>query len=132
MTADIWGSFMRLPLWVKIWMAVWLVPVNFVSLWFWGQGAPVPGTTVALLANLGMAVNVPIMMRDRGMSNAMALPHLVLWTPLVILIALGLATPEGDPAYRLYLTILLVTNVISLGFDFKDGLSWWRGDRDIV
>ncbi|WP_370231348.1 hypothetical protein [Cognatishimia sp.] len=132
MIADIWGSFMRLPLWVKIWMAVWLVPVNFVSLWFWGQGAPVPGTTVALLANLGMAVNVPIMMRDRGMSNAMALPHLVLWTPLVILIALGLATPEGDPAYRLYLTILLVTNVISLGFDFKDGLSWWRGDRDIV
>ena len=132
MIAEIWASFMRLPMWVKLWMVLWLVPVNLASLVFWGQVEPVSGVTVALLANLGMAFNLPIMMRDRGMGKAMALPHLVLWTPLVILIALGFATDGGASGYRSYLAILLTTNLVSLGFDYKDAWAWWREDRGIA
>ena len=132
MIGEIWASFMRLPMWVKLWMVLWLVPVNLASLWFWGQVDPVSGVTVALLANLGMAFNLPIMMRDRGMGKAMALPHLVFWTPLVILIGVGLASDGGASGYRSYLAVLFVTNLVSLAFDYKDAWAWWRGDRGIA
>lgn len=120
MIGEIWASFMRLPMWVRLWMVLWLVPVDLESLGFWGQVDPVSGVTVALLANLGMAIILPIMMRDRGMGKAMALPHLVFWTPLVILIGVGLASDGGASDYRSYLAILLVTNLVSLAFDYKD------------
>lgn len=129
---EIWASFMRLPMWVRLWMVLWLVPVNLVSLGFWGQVDPVSGITVALLANLGMAFNLPIMMHDRGIGKAMALPHLLFWTPLVILIAVGLASDGGTSGYRSYLAVLIVTNLVSLAFDYKDAWAWWRGDRGIA
>jgi hypothetical protein len=34
MIAEIWGSYRRLPLWVELWVAVILVPVNAASLAF--------------------------------------------------------------------------------------------------
>ena len=71
-------------------------------------------------------------MRNRGMGKAMSLPHLVFWTPLVILIGVALASDGGASGYRSYLAILLVTNLVSLAFDFKDAWAWWRGDRRIA
>lgn len=132
MIGTIWASFMRLPLWVKLWMVLWLMPVNLASLWFWGQGAPVSAAIVALLANLGMAFNLPIVVMDRGLGKAMALPHLVFWTPLVILIAVGLMSDGGTEWYRQYLYLLAATNLISLAFDYKDALDWLRGDRKVA
>ena len=34
MIAEIWQSFRRLPLWVQLWVAVILVPVNLASVIF--------------------------------------------------------------------------------------------------
>ena len=129
---DIMASFFRLPRWVQVWMFLWLVPVNLVSLWFWNETAPVSGMWVAVLANLGMAANLPIMIATRGMGKAMSLPHLVFWTPLVVMLGFGLVAGDGPTAYRNYLAILWVTNVVSLSFDYKDALEWWRGARDVA
>jgi hypothetical protein len=79
-----------------------------------------------------MALNLPIVLRDRGMGKAMALPHVVFWTPLVLAIVIGLIFRGGDFGYRAYLALLLVTNTISLVFDYKDALDWWRGDRGVT
>ena len=132
MIRDIMASFFRLPRWVQLWMVLWLMPINIASLWFWGADAPVNGALVALLANFGMAFNVPIVLRDRGFGNAMALPHLVLWTPLVVYLAYGVLQEGGSDGFRLFLGLLLVTDVISLAFDFKDGRDWWRGHRHVA
>ena len=84
MVQDIWHSFRGLPLWVQIWVAVILIPVNLIPLFFLDQPQ---GVLIAALAITGMALNLPIMIAARGMSGAMALPHLLCWVPLVIIVA---------------------------------------------
>lgn len=130
MVLDIWQSFRRMPLWVQIWVAVILVPVNAASIFFVTQPM---GVWIAILAIGGMAPNLIVMAVERGFSRTMALPHVVIWTPLVILLVMmltGAAPPEGG--YRMFLILLLVVDVISLGFDYIDTLKWWKGAREIA
>ena len=133
MIGEIWASFRRLPGWVQIWVAFVLVPVNLMPLGFWLSGEAFWGL-FALLAVGGMALNVPIMLVERGLSKAMAFPHILLWTPLVI--ALGQALSQGGDGpldvQDIALIVLLVVNLISLVFDYEDAVRWWRGDRAIA
>lgn len=129
MILDIWRSFMRVPTWVTIWIFVILVPVNLLSLVFWD----VPfGIWIAVLAIGGMMPNLFIMMKERGVSKLMSLPHVIVWTPLVILVAWVLATQELDSTTAMFLIVLLVVDVISLVFDYVDFFKWRRGDRSIA
>lgn len=130
MILEIWRSFRSLPQWVQIWAALILVPVNMFSLNFLNQPG---GLLIAALAVGGMMPNLFIIFFERGFSKAMALPHLVLWTPLVIVIALWLKNGGPDATvFPIYLSLLLATNLISLGFDFKDAWQWWRGARSVL
>ena len=118
--SDIWSSFQQLSMPVRLWIAAWLVPVNMASLFFLGERN---GVAICLLAILGMAFNIPIMVKERGMTDLMALPHLVLWTPLVLLVGLTLFADIGS-GYRLFLIVLFVTDVVSLVFDARDFQAW--------
>lgn len=128
MIAGIWTSFMALPLWVKIWMVAILMPVNMAGLFF----LDAPGAVwVTVLSLIGMILNLPIILVQRGMSKMMSLPHIPPWTLLVILLVVQ--RPAGGPdSYQSFLTILLVVDCISLAFDYVDGWKWWKGDRGIV
>lgn len=124
MLRDIFNSYRELPLWVQIWVSVILVPVNLVSLAFLDQPQ---GFLVAALAITGMALNLPIMVVERGFTKTMALPHLLCWIPLVILVAFLLGSGASlSPAYTSFLVLLLIIDVLSLAFDLWDGLSWYR------
>ncbi|MBO9436578.1 hypothetical protein J7394_20380 [Ruegeria sp. R13_0] len=124
MVQDIWQSFRGLSLWVQIWVAVILVPVNLMPLFFLDQPQ---GVLIAALAITGMALNLPIMIAARGMSGAMALPHLLCWIPLVIVVVGLLSAAETlNPAYVGFLCLLLVVDVISLVFDVRDAAHWMR------
>jgi len=130
MIADIWASFRRMPLWVQVWVALTLVPVNLASLGF--LTAP-GGTWIAVLAVGGMLLNVPIMLVERGLSKAMAIPHILIWTPLVVLILLTLTAGSLLPSeFRTFLWLLLAVDLISLGFDYPDIVKWLRGDRAVA
>ena len=126
MVLEIWNSFRQLPLWVQIWVAFILVPINIVALVFVYKPY---GLLVSVLAIGGMLPNIGVMVWERGFSNTMALPHVVIWTPLVVLVLwMILSGAPLDPAYLSFLWILLVIDTISLVFDFKD--SWrWVKDR---
>lgn len=127
MIQDIWASYRRLPLWVQIWVAVILVPVNLIPLAF--PGAP-NANLIATLAVAGMALNLPIMIVMRGMSRAMSLPHILCWGPMVIIVALTLRDGAAlSSGYVLALSVLLIVDLISLGFDLRDAVMWFRGDR---
>ena len=126
---DIWSSFRRMPLWVQIWVALILVPINMLSLAF--LYAP-NGLWVAILAIGGMTPNLFFMIKERGFSSIMAVPHIFIWTPLVILVACMLYKGGLPAGYTKYLWALLVINVISLAFDFPDSLKWLKGKRDIA
>ncbi len=126
---DIWSSFRSMPLWVQIWVGLILAPVNMAALFY--VGAP-GGWLVAALAIGGMLPNLVLMAVERGLSKAMALSHLVLWIPLVFVI-LNLRGAEGVAGgFASYLLLLLVVDLISLGFDIPDSIKWFRGDRDVA
>ncbi|CAD0185796.1 hypothetical protein RUESEDTHA_02696 [Ruegeria sp. THAF57] len=124
MVRDIWLSFRELPLWVQFWMAFILIPVNLAPLAFVDQPQ---GALIAALSVTGMALNIPIMRAARGMTKAMALPHLVCWVPmLAIVIMLLMDASALSPGYVQFLMLLLVVDLISLGFDVNDSIVWLR------
>ncbi len=127
MIRDIWSSFRALPAWVQIWVAFVLAPVNMATLLFINQPG---GLLVAGLANLAMMLNMPVMLKERGFSKLMGLPHLIPWTILVYILAFN--RPPADGLYDSFLTLLLVTNTVSLLFDYPDTLRWFRGDRAVA
>ena len=124
---DIWSSFRALPTWIQVWMVVLLMPINMTSLFFVGEPK---GIIIAILANAGLILNLPVMFKDRGFSKQMSIPHLLPWTILVILILFK--RPEATGAYNIYLWVLLIANIVSLGFDFPDSLKWFKGDRAVA
>lgn len=118
-----------LPLWVQLWMMIILVPINMGGLLFLDTPH---GRIAAILGIGGMLPNLVIIWVQRGFSKAMAVPHLPFWTPLVIWLAWLLLTNHPGGALSIYLTILLVVDVISLGFDYPDAWKYWRGDRTVT
>ncbi|MGK8236343.1 hypothetical protein ACLGGT_19565 [Roseovarius sp. MS2] len=128
MIRQIWQSYRRLPLWVQLWVALILVPVNAASLFFVTQPA---GAWLALMAVGAMLCNGLLMLIERGFSKVMALPHILIWTPMLGLI-LWLLTQDITPTYRNYLVILLAVDVFSLILDVIDSRKWLSGDRKIA
>lgn len=129
MVTDIWKSFRALPLWVQVWVALILVPVNAASAIFFTYPG---GKWIAVLAIGAMLLNLPIMLKERGLSKAMALPHAVLWPPLVLLILYQLQFGGPVAVHAAYLWLLLAVDLISLAFDFRDARLWLRGDRAVA
>jgi hypothetical protein len=128
MILQIWQSYRRLPLWVQLWVALILVPVNAASLFFVTQPA---GAWLALMAVGAMLCNGVLMLVERGFSKVMALPHVLIWTPMLGLI-LWLLTQDIDDGFRTYLLILLAVDVVSLLLDIIDTRKWLSGDRKIA
>lgn len=123
----IWRSFRALPTWVKVWMMVILAPVNLASLAFLDQPT---GGWIAAMAIGGMALSWIALFYSRGFSKLVSAGHVFTWTPLLLLLIF--ARPESSGTYGVYLTVLKVTNLISLVFDFNDARLWLRGDRGVL
>jgi len=85
---------------------------------------------IAFLANIGMLLNIPVMIYDRGVSKLMSIPHLIPWTALVLIILFN--RPEATGLYDTFLSALLIINIISLVFDYVDSMKWIKGDRAIA
>jgi len=128
MIAAIWYSYRRLPLWVQLWVALILVPVNAASLAFVAQPG---GAWLAAMAVGAMLCNGVLMLIERGFSRAMALPHVLIWTPMLGLV-LWLLAQDIPAGYRAYLLILLAVDVISLILDVIDTRRWLSGDREVA
>ena len=127
---DIWKSLRSLPLWVQIWVMLVLFPVNMATLLFLDQPG---GVLTAALAIGALMPNAVLMFAERGFSKAMAWSHLLLWTPLVVLLALSLrGEPMVSGSYQTFVVALLAINLTSLMFDFPDAIKWWRGDRAVA
>lgn len=125
---DSWRSFQSLPLWVQIWVAGILVPVNAAAFLFLDTTA---GRWAAVAAALVLLSNYPIMLACRGMSRLMALPHLAIWGPLQILLLHRLVVADlVQPEFGLILVIFVV-NSVSLLFDTIDSWRWCAGEREV-
>jgi len=123
---DIWRSFRSLPLWVQIWVGIILVPVNMATIVLITEPCC---WLIPVLAIGGMAPNLFLMFYERGFSKAMALSHLVLWIPLLVILAYEIKT---NSIFANYLMILFTIDAISIVFDLKDSRDWLKGDRNVA
>jgi hypothetical protein len=129
--SDIWQSYLGLPTWVKIWVFLILVPVNIASIWFMGN----PGSSLVVsFAIAGLLFNAIPIWFDRGFSSSMAIPHVIFWIPLTIILVNYLMISEVvlTDNYRYFLIILMVCNLISLSFDIPDLLKWLRARKKAI
>ena len=101
---------------VKAWL-LWLLAVNAASFLFirriearWVLGA--------MLLNLAGMMNL---FERYGGGPHMSLPHVILWTPLLVYLALRARLLKTYPgAYAAWLVALFVSDAISLGFDYTN------------
>lgn len=126
--ADSNRSFMRLPLWVRLWLVFILVPANAAA--FFMKDTPT-GLRASRAAALIGAVNGAVILVQRGWGKALAVPHLFAWTPLLVFAARRVGEPDISRSERVYASILLAVNGTSLVFDVADAWRWTRGERGV-
>jgi len=127
-----WRSFRSLPLWVQIWVGGILIPTNGLAFFMLDTWA---GKLTAIAALFVVLTNIPIMLFERGMSKLMAVPHLIAWYPLVFTLGYRLlynTSPQTTSSVEsMFIALIIIINGISLWFDTKDSIDWFRGNRDV-
>jgi len=123
---DVWASFTDLPSWVQVWVGLVLVPANVLPLGFLGEPYAWP---MAILSVGGMMPNLYILVKDRAFGPVMALSHLVLWPPLIVLIFFAISQVGIGGLFGRFLLILMVVDLVSIGFDILDARKWVRARK---
>ncbi|MEX0346910.1 MAG: hypothetical protein AB3N20_18450 [Rhizobiaceae bacterium] len=122
-------STFALPVWVLVWIFVFLLPANFAGFWFLDTDV---GFWVSVLGAGAIIVNMIPVLVNGGVSKVLAIPHLIFWIPLeIILLRLVMTGDLATSEWRLAIAVLII-NGISLGFDFYDTAEWWKGNRKVV
>lgn len=86
-----------------------------------------------LLGMGGILPNIMLLLLNGGMSKVLAIPHLIFWIPLhLILVNLWFSRPGMSDFEQNYLFFILTINSISLVFDVFDANEWRKGNRDVV
>ena len=95
-------------------MLVFLIPANLSGLFFLDTPT---GVWITVLGAGALAVNTVFVLVNGGFSRVLALPHVLLWGPLQIILAVRLVSvPAGGTEWWLALTVFVI-NGISLVFD---------------
>lgn len=122
-------SYFSLPLWVIVWISLFLVPVNIAGFWFLDTAS---GRWIAGLGAAGLICNLPLVWLNGGMSKVLCIPHIVFWTPLVLVLGYRFATvPLAGAEFGLALAAFAV-NGFSLLFDYSDFFDWRGGNRAVA
>lgn len=122
-------SYFSLPIWVIIWISVFLVPANFAGFLFLET---VSGFWIALLGAGAIILNLGFVWANGGFSKVLCIPHVLFWTPLVVLLLYRLVNVEtAAPEHWLTAAVFLI-NGTSLFFDFYDLKQWRNGNRQVA
>lgn len=125
---SLWRSFRRLPLWVQLWMAAVLLPANLLSLFLLQYPS---ARMVAIAAMLALGSNMLLMYGYAGFTRLMALPHLLVWGPLQVILLMYLMASTPTTEEVMYIGLVLAVNGISLLFDALDSWRWLQGERQV-
>jgi hypothetical protein len=103
----------------------WLVAVNSASIFFLGHIE----ARVALGA-VGLAVVAQALIYQRKRFVRILGATHILWVPMLAWMALRLETlPAGNSNYRVWLVLLIATNMVSLAIDAFDTARFVLGER---
>jgi len=118
------GEILQEPLWLVIWVG-WLGLVNMASVAFWRE---IEARWV-FAAFVAAFVLMAVLFESKGYSRLLGLPHVIVWTPLLIYLYRRLSKVIGPRLFETWLRVLLATNGVSLVIDYVDVLRYLLGDR---
>ena len=84
---------------------------------------------VVAAACVAVGVLMPLWHAQVGYVRLVALPHIVVWTPLAIYLYRRRKHFAAPWPVRWTVAALMATIVVSLGFDYVDLLRWLLGER---
>ena len=84
---------------------------------------------VVAAACVAVIVLMPLWHAQVGYVRLVALPHIVVWTPLAIYLYRRRKHFAAPWPVRWTVAALMATIVVSLGFDYADLLRWLLGER---
>ncbi|MEH6467838.1 MAG: hypothetical protein V7722_09425 [Porticoccus sp.] len=114
-------ELMQQPVWIPVWV-FYLMMINFVSIGFWSEPlAKAIFMTFMLSAMLMMGLYSWF-----GFEKILGMGH-VLWLPLLVYVFIGISTASG--AFKVYLMILSISIMVSLGFDIVDSWKYFAGRK---
>lgn len=125
------ASFMRMPLWVRLWIVIALGGVNLFSFFMLDSQI---GVWTAIAAALVLAFNTPTLMIQRGWGKALAISHLFIWIPLIVIVARKLLDGDAQfaPYEYMYGVLVVIVNSISIAFDINDTKEFIQGNREVA
>ena len=116
------------PEWVGLWLK-WLFFGVFIlplALLIWRQSRIAGIATV--LSSVVAAIGVGWLFDQLGYVKLLGLPHIILWTPLVIYLIWQLRRADMPKWPRWIMAVVVVTILISLAFDYADVLRYLLGE----
>jgi hypothetical protein len=117
------------PAWIGYWL-YWLMFGAFVlpfALLIWRQSriAGIAAIAAGIVAGFGVG-----WLHDQmGYVKLLGLPHIVVWTPLAIYLAVLLRRDDMPRWPRGIIAVVLATIAVSLVFDYVDALRYLLGER---
>lgn len=119
---------LQLPTWVQLWLNVLLLGAFIapLSLFIWKQTRL--AALLTLLASGIAAFSIITMYDSLGLVRLLGLPHIILWTPLVIYLIKTSRKPDLPKAPMWIIRFICATIVISLIFDYADVIRYFFGD----
>jgi len=125
-------SWIKLPVWVLVWVYLFLGPVNLAAFFFLDSNI---GIATILAMAVAFGGNSFLMIANGGVSKVMAIPHLFAWIPLEIYVLWQLLFTDniafGSPL-SWFAWALVIINGIPLAFDVYDTKEWRAGNRQLV
>ncbi|MEM9279524.1 MAG: hypothetical protein AAGA76_13200 [Pseudomonadota bacterium] len=123
-------SSFSMPVWVQIWIYFFLIPANFSGLFLLHY---VSGFWIAVLGAGAIFINMGILFLNGGFSKVLAIPHLLFWIPLqIILLFRYLLAPDLSDFEQTYILVVMIINGISIVLDIYDTKEWLNGNRDVA
>ena len=117
------------PAWVSIWLNVLLVGAFILplTLLIWRQSRLAGILTVPASVLAGALVTW--MYSAMGYVKLLGLPHVVIWTPLVIYLIAQARKPEMPVWPQRIIWVIVAVLLISLAFDYTDVTRYLLGNR---
>ena len=117
------------PLWVRLWLVWFLFGVLVLpfALLIWKQSRIV--VLAAIITDIPAGLGTAWIYQHMGYVKLLGLAHIFFWTPLAVYLYMQLKRSDLPQWPRWIITVVLVTLVISLAFDYTDALRYLLGER---
>jgi hypothetical protein len=116
------------PSWLQVWMPL-LMLGGFIAplvLLIWGKSRMIGA--IAFVTSIIAAFAIDYMYKQMGYVKLLGLPHVILWTPLIIFLILKKSRADLPVWPARIITFMIVIIGISLVFDYVDVIRYFMGN----